>query len=257
MLLLTTLPLFHGNDYTKDYAGHGQVHKSRASRRLVNHQVSPSTLERYSLHLIAKQSYDLVIEPGPGPAATRVPGNRERELGGKERLEPATRHGVDPIRRSIETIADLRRLRGQRRSKVPVAQPEHGIGFKPMIVQQAIANLGRKDVLVNLRFYRCHVVGDWNPLVVLQSDPHEVYGDDDPVVTSLYRAHQSKIEVGQNVASRDMNAAFVVKRSHRPIDTGEPQIRDNVYVPTLIGGIRCISPFLRSYRTLRLRGRNV
>src|SRR6516162_4073885 len=112
---------------------------------LVNHQVSPSTLKRHSLQLIANQPYDLVIESRPGPTATRVPCDREYDFRRKERLESAARHCIDPIRRSIETIADLGRLQGQRRSNVPVAQPEQGICFKPEIVDN-VANFWRKNV---------------------------------------------------------------------------------------------------------------
>src|SRR5215831_7154927 len=81
---------------------------------LVNHQVSPSTLKRHSLQLIANQPYDLVIESRPGPTATRVPCDREYDFRRKECLESAAGHCIDPIRRSIETIADLDRLQGQR-----------------------------------------------------------------------------------------------------------------------------------------------
>ena len=62
----------------------------------------------------------------------------------------------------------------------------------------------------------------------LQLDAHEIDGNDDPIVTSVYRTHQSKIEITTNVANRDMHTSFAVERSHRSIDTRKPQIRPHV-----------------------------
>ena len=67
-------------------------------------------------------------------------------------------------------------------------------------------------------------------LVDLQLDAHEIDGNDDPIVTSVYRTHQSKIEITTNVANRDMHTSFVVERFHRSIDTRKPPIRRLVYV---------------------------
>jgi len=84
---------------------------------------------------------------------------------------------------------------------MPITHGEQGIGFEPGFVHHAIANFRSKNVFVDLCMHGLHVVGDRDPLTVLKADPHEVDGDDDAVVTSLYRTHQPKIEIGQNVAS--------------------------------------------------------
>src|SRR6516225_3271518 len=103
--------------------------------------------------------------------------------------------------------------------------------------------------------HRFDVIGDWNTLVVLQLDPHEVDGDDDPIVTSLYHTHQPKIEIRQNFPSRDMHASFVIERSHRSIDTRQPPLTPTVYVPTRLGRLWRVGLLRSSYRALQLRPR--
>jgi len=68
-------------------------------------------------------------------------------------------------------------------------------------------------------------------LVVLQLDAHEIDGNDDPIVTSVYRTHQSKIEIRQTLRTETMHTlASQSSASTVPFDTRKPQIRRHVYV---------------------------
>jgi len=52
-----------------------------------------------------------------------------------------------------------------------------------------------------------------------------------------------------------MRAGFMAERSHRSIDAGKPQIRRDVYMPTLNGRVRRVGLLRSSQGTLRLRAR--
>src|SRR5262252_3198412 len=108
---------------------------------------------------------------------------------------------------------------------MPITDAHQGIGFEPGFVHQTVAYFRRKNVFVDLHIHGFHCVGERNSSTVFQPDPHEIDGDDDTVVTSLYHTHQPKIEIRQNVASRDTHASFMAKRPHGSVNTWEPQIR--------------------------------
>src|SRR5262249_49660056 len=48
--------LLQGNHCTENYTRHGQISESLACMSFVNHEVTPSTLERNSFHLVAKEA---------------------------------------------------------------------------------------------------------------------------------------------------------------------------------------------------------
>src|ERR1019366_2353989 len=118
---------------------------------------------------------------------------------------------------------------------MPIAYAEQRIDFPPLGIRQSVTDLRCQNRLRYSRGYRGGTeIGFRQPLIVLKPHPHEIDRHKQAILAGLNRSHESEVEVGQNIASRDMYTCFVTENSGRAAEPWEPEIGRDHKVPFVV-----------------------
>jgi hypothetical protein len=71
-------------------------------------------------------------------------------------------------------------------------------------------------------------------MIILQPDPHHVHGNHEPLVTKLNCAHESELEIREEVTGARMNADFLAGSTDRSVNPRKPEVRGGVDMPVAI-----------------------